>query len=59
MPEARVGNGLTRQDPSQIGGALPIVTNPSDQTKNQLVLHVEHPTNPYQEHRDPVLAVRN
>ena len=28
---------------------LPIVTNPGDQTKNQVVLHVEHPTKPYQD----------
>ena len=47
MPEARVGKGHTRQDPSQIGGPLPIVTMPGDQTKNQVVLHVESPTKPY------------
>ena len=47
MPEAVVGKGHTRQDPSQIGGALPIPTNAPDQTKNHVVLHVEPPTNPY------------
>ena len=31
---------------------------PPDQTKNHRVLHVEHPTKTYQEHRHPVLAVR-
>ena len=30
-------------------GALPIPTNPPDQTKNHVVLHVEHPTKPYQD----------
>ena len=29
------------------GGLLPMLTNSGDQTKNQVVLHVEHPTNPY------------
>ena len=29
------------------GGLLPIVTNRGDQTKNHVVLHVEHPTKPY------------
>ena len=58
MPEVAVGKGAARQVPSQIGGALPIPTNAPDQTKNQVVLHVEHPTKPYQEHRDPVLAER-
>ena len=38
---------------------LPIVTNSGDQTKNHVVLHVSSPTKPYQEHRYPVLAVRN
>jgi hypothetical protein len=31
---------------------------PPDQTKNHRVLHVFHPTKPYQEHRHPVLAMR-
>ena len=53
-----VGKGHTRQALSQDGGALPIPTNAPDQTKNHVVLHVESPTKPYQEHRDPVLAVR-
>ena len=41
------GNGGEWQVPSQNGGGLPIVTNAGDQTKNHVVLHVEHPTNPY------------
>ena len=49
MPEGRVGKGAARQVPSQIGGLLPIVTKAGDQTKNQVVLHVEHPTKPYQD----------
>jgi len=40
-------------------GALPIVTNPGDQTKNHVVLHVEHPTKPYQLYRYPVPTERN
>ena len=40
-------------------GTLPMLTNAPDQTKNQVFLHVESPTNPYQEHRYPVLAERN
>ena len=36
-------------------GALPMLTNGGDQTKNQWSLHEESPTNPYQV---PVLAVR-
>ena len=43
-----VGNGGEWQVPSQNGGGLPIVTMPADQTKNQVILHVEHPTKPYQ-----------
>jgi hypothetical protein len=43
----KVGKGLPRQGRTQNGSGLPIVTNPPDQTKNQRVLHVEHPTNPY------------
>ena len=50
-----VGNAPTPWVLSQIGGTLPIVTMPGDQTKNQVVLHVESPTRPYQ---DPVLAER-
>ena len=49
MPEGRVGKGHTRQDPSQNGGGLPIPTKAGDQTKNQVVLHVEPPTKPYQD----------
>ena len=52
------GKGGAWQVPSQIRGALPIVTMPGDQTKNHVVLHVESPTNPYQLYRDPVLAER-
>ena len=47
MPEAVVGNAPTPADPSQNGGALPMLTNSGDQTKNHVVLHVEHPTKPY------------
>ena len=50
-----VGNGGQWQVPSQIG----VLTNAyqrGDQTKNQVILHEEHPTNPYQV---PVLAARN
>ena len=47
MPGAEVGNGSLWPGLSQDGGALPIVTNPGDQTKNHRVLHVEHPTKPY------------
>jgi hypothetical protein len=42
-----VGNAPTPQGLSQIGGALPIVTNTGDQTKNHVVLHVSSPTKPY------------
>ena len=35
-----------------------MLTNRGDQTKNHVVLHVEHPTKPYQLYRHPVLAVR-
>jgi hypothetical protein len=35
-----------------------MLTNRGDQTKNHVVLHVEHPTKPYQESRHPVLAAR-
>jgi hypothetical protein len=42
-----VGNGGQWQVPSQIGGALPIVTNRGDQTKNQRSLHEESPTKTY------------
>ena len=48
VPEAEVGNGHTPADPSQNGGGLPMLTNPCDQTKNQVILHVESPTKPYQ-----------
>ena len=44
---AVLGKGGPRQDPSQDGGALPIPTNAGDQTKNQVILHVESPTKPY------------
>ena len=44
-----VGNAPTPWVLSQIGGTLPIVTMPGDQTKNQVVLHVESPTKPYQD----------
>ena len=37
---------------------LPRLTTAGDQTKNQVILHVEHPTKPYQESRYPVLAER-
>ena len=47
MPEAVVGNAPTPADPSQNGGALPMLTNPGDQTKIQVILHVESPTKPY------------
>ena len=47
MPEAEVGNAPTPWVLSQTRGLLPIVTNPGDQTKNQVILHVEHPTKPY------------
>ena len=43
----KVGKGHTRPGASQIGGALPMLTKAPDQTKNQVVLHVEHPTKPY------------
>ena len=43
-----VGKGRTVAGPTQKAGGLPIVTNAGDQTKNQVVLHVEGPTNPYQ-----------
>ena len=59
MPEPVLGKGTLWPGLSQDGGGLPIVTNSGDQTKNQVILHVESPTNPYQEHRDPVLAMRN
>jgi hypothetical protein len=48
MPEARVGKGDMWPGASQIGGGLPIPTKAPDQTKIQVVLHVEHPTKPYQ-----------
>jgi hypothetical protein len=38
--------------------ALPRLTTTGDQTKNHVILHVESPTRPYQEHRYPVLAMR-
>ena len=49
MPEAVVGNGHTPADLSQIGGPLPILTNTGDQTKDQVALHVFHPTKTYQD----------
>ena len=58
MPEAEVGNGDARPDRDPGWGALPMLTNRGDQTKNHVVLHVEHPTKPYQESRHPVLAMR-
>ena len=42
-----VGKGDTATGQTQKAGGLPIVTMPPDQTKIQVVLHVEHPTNPY------------
>ena len=47
MPEAVVGNGHTPADLSQIRGPLPILTNTGDQTKDQVALHVFHPTKTY------------
>ena len=44
-----VGKGDTATGQTQIGGGLPIVTNPPDQTKNQVFLHVEPPTKCYQD----------
>ena len=46
-PEVVVGKGGLWPGASQDGGPLPIPTNAPDQTKNQVVLHVEHPTKPY------------
>ena len=43
----KVGKGDTATGQTQKAGGLPIVTNTGDQTKNQVVLHVEHPTKPY------------
>ena len=48
MPEAVLGKGGAWPASSQNGGGLPCLTNGGDQTKNQVVLHVEHPTNAYQ-----------
>jgi hypothetical protein len=42
-----VGKGHMWPGASQNGGGLPTLTKGRDQTKNQRVLHVEHPTNPY------------
>jgi len=49
MPEGRVGKGILWPRQSPDGGPLPIPTNAPDQTKIQVVLHVEHPTKPYQD----------
>ena len=48
-----IGKGHTRQGRTQNGSGLPIPTNRGDQTKNQVVLHVEHPTKPYQDRCPP------
>ena len=45
----KVGKGRTAKGQTQKAGGLPKVTKAGDQTKNQRVLHVEHPTNPYQD----------
>ena len=45
----KVGKGRTVAGPTQKAGGLPIVTNAGDQTKNQVFLHVEGPTKPYQD----------
>ena len=58
-PAPVLGKGDMWPGASQSRGGLPCLTMPPDQTKNQVVLHVESPTKPYQEYRDPVLAVRN
>jgi hypothetical protein len=42
-----VGKGRTATGQTQIGDGLPTLTTAGDQTKNQVVLLVEHPTNPY------------
>ena len=42
-----IGKGRAAAGQTQDGGGLPIPTNPGDQTKNHVVLHVEHPTKPY------------
>ena len=42
-----LGKGGAWPRRSQNGGGLPIVTNSGDQTKNQVILHVESPTKPY------------
>ena len=39
--------------PARSGGPLPMLTMPGDQTKNQVVLLVEHPTKPYQDRCPP------
>ena len=42
-----LGKGGAWPRRSQNGGGLPIVTNPGDQTKIQVFLHVSSPTKPY------------
>jgi hypothetical protein len=42
-----IGKGRTAKGQTQKAGGLPIPTKAPDQTKNQVVLHVEHPTKPY------------
>ena len=44
-----LGKGCHASEQGQNGGGLPIVTMPADQTKNQVILHVFHPTKPYQD----------
>ena len=44
-----IGKGHRPEGQTQNGSGLPIVTNTPDQTKNQVVLLVEHPTKPYQD----------
>ncbi len=46
---AVLGKGEVRQDQSQIGGGLPIVTTPCDQTKILVIEHAISPTKPYQD----------
>jgi hypothetical protein len=43
----KVGKGAARQVLTQKAGGLPCLTKAPDQTKNQVFLHVEHPTNAY------------
>ena len=49
LAEVVLGKGGAWPRRSQNGGGLPIVTNPGDQTKIQVILHVSSPTKPYQD----------